>query len=209
MLREEIRVEVSSMSNVFRLYRDLFRRRPATLIIAFVITTGVYAYILAQFGIINFRLFSKPTITVQLEATESYVVGAESLALKRVRLVSDSSEPIEKITTTIEAPKFVSEVKLLSRPTADAHFSEYESSYGRKRYEILCRSVASKQELVIVLVGTGAPGAPLTDPPSQDTAVIVEVVASTKGRLFGASAIGEFSLRDSEQTQSSRDDPLR
>src|SRR5439155_7413602 len=188
------------MSSIFQLYRDLFRRRPVMFVVSLIITTVVYAYVLAKFGIIKTGIFSKPTIAIQLEPTETYNVGVSAFALKRVRLVANSNEAIEKITVTIEAPKFTSEVKLSSQPTADTHLSEFESPHGPKRYEVLCRSTASKQELVIILVGTAAPKETLTDVLSKDTAIVIEAVGSTKdGRLFGASAIGEFSLRDSQE----------
>lgn len=196
-------METSSMNSVFRLYRDAFRRHPVTYGASFVITLGVYVYLLSKFGFINVRSLSKPTITVQFEATESYNFGSDKLSLKRVRLVANSNEPIEKITATIEAPKFISEVKLLSRPTVSANLSEFESPQGRKRYEILYRSAESKQELTIILVGKQISSEAATQSPSNDTAVVAEVVAATKsGRLFGASAIGQFSLQDSEQAHS-------
>ena len=87
------------MSSIFQLYRDLFRRRPVMFVVSLIITTVVYAYVLAKFGIIKTGIFSKPTIVIQLEPTETYNVGVSVFALKRVRLVANSNEAIEKIKT--------------------------------------------------------------------------------------------------------------
>ena len=68
-------------------------------VVSLIITTVVYAYVLAKFGIIKTGIFSKPTIVIQLEPTETYNVGVSVFALKRVRLVANSNEAIEKIKT--------------------------------------------------------------------------------------------------------------
>lgn len=194
-------METSSISRVFRIYREAFRRRPVFFTVSAIVGAVIYGYFLTKVGLFKTRVFAEPVMTVRFEPTEVYKLGPEKLALKRVHVLSSSREAIEKITTTIEAPKFASEIKVVSTPRVNESISAFESSNGRKRFEVLCRSVDAKEELVITVVGSATPGTTLTDTLSHDTAVVVEVVGTTKGgHLFGASAVGEFSLRDSERS---------
>jgi hypothetical protein len=190
----------SYTTRTLRIYRDIFRRHPVLASVFMVVFLGFYGFILNWLGILHIPVLARSTINVFLEPTEVYEVGVAKVASKRIRVIPNSNELIEKMTATVEAPKFTSEIKLISAPTIRADISKFEAPNGRKRFEVLFRSPASQQQLVIVLIGIEQPNSTSME---ESETVVVEVVASTKnGRLFGASAIGQFSSSESEEAQS-------
>src|SRR2546430_4740222 len=142
-------METSFITNVFNVYYRAFKRHPFTFTVMIVVSSVIYIFFLDKVGVLHLPFLTQPTITVQFEATEIYDLRFEKLASKRVRLTITSKEPVEKVTATIQTPKFVNQIKLVS-PQTKADISSFEAPNGRKRFEVLYRSMQPRQELVIV-----------------------------------------------------------
>ncbi len=180
----------SSIGKIFGLYRKYFLARPLTTISSVLVSTAVYLAVLEQVfpGRVTTPLSTlvglfqhEPQISIRIEPTERYDVGATALTVKRITLVN-SSHALNAMNIKVRASGTIDDLKLNINPEAQCRSTRWPSE-GKVLFVVSCGAFMEGQKAEINLATTRVL--------AEQTTVVVEAVGEYgRNKFVGASATG-------------------